>query len=273
MNIKESLDWGKKQLGAFEYPFLESEILLAHALDQTRAFLKMFPFYDLEEEEVFLYKKFIQKRKEFIPVAYIIGHKEWGELELYIDESVLIPRDETENLCHLIRDTEKSPKSILDIGTGSGAIALFLKKSFPSASLMGVDISKEALIVAQKNADTYKMDIDFRESDLLDTVPMDSWDILVANLPYLPAHLSVSLDVRKEPSLALFSGEDGLDLIRRLEEQLTQKKVSFGSLWLEFLPKQKNKIEQIFSSYKILFQKNIEGQIFFARISRRSDFF
>lgn len=269
MNIKQALDWGKSQLESLECPFLESEVLLAFCLDQNRAFLKMFPFVSLEEEELSLYKSFIQKRKENIPTAYITGQKEWCGMNLYVDENVLIPRDETEVLCDHIKTQIKKAEKIIDVGTGSGAMALFLKMIFPSAHILGLDISPAALQVAQKNADQYGFEVEWICSNLLEKIsPGSKGDLMVANLPYLPTGYPLSREVQKEPSLALFAGKDGLDLIRQLEKEIREKKIHYQSLYLEFLPKQKKGVEQIFCSKakKITFLKDVGGEIFFARI-------
>lgn len=267
MNIKESLTFGMHELQKLEFPLFESEVLLAQVLDQSRAFLKMFPLTLLDDDEERLYREFIQKRSKNIPTAYISGVKQWGDFEIKVNERVLIPRDETEVLCEKIIEEARLPQRILDVGTGSGILALFLKNKYRDAQVVALDISPDALEVARTNADEYGLAIDFRESDMLSALPDgDSWDLIVANLPYVPTKMKISEDVRKEPVQALFSGDDGLDHIRRLALDIDEKNIQFQELWLEFLPKQKKEIEQIFRSKKVSFFKDIGGDVFFAKI-------
>lgn len=271
MTIQEALQWGITQLRTQLNAFLDSEVLLASILQTDRSFLKINPQKNITEAEFDLYKKFIQERKENRPVAYIIGKKKWADFELFVNENVLIPRDETEVLCNkIIQEWKaKSPQRVLDIGTGSGCIALFLRKIFSEADILALDDSKRALKVAQKNAEKQGMNIRFQHSDLLSAIKEGLFfDIIVANLPYVPEKLEVSGDVRKEPPQAIFSGIDGLDHIRRLNQQIEEKEIGFQELWLEFLPQQKEKIEQIFRLKKVEFKKDIGGDIFFACIKK-----
>lgn len=271
MNIVEVINWGKEKLKNLENPKLEAEVLLSVVLKKDRLFLKVFDKKKLDIKQLNLYKKFVQKRSERIPVAQIIGYKIWNEFRIFVDENVLIPRDETEILCFKIKKyLEKQKKKnfkILDIGTGSGCISIFLKRHFPYSQVWGIDISEKALSIAQKNKKFQNLDVEFFYSDLFSTIKEGSaFDVIVANLPYVPSDLKVSLEVEKEPALALFSGMDGLDLIRRLADELRVNKIKFGLLFLEFLPSQKEAIAAIFQDKKVVFLSDVGGDVFFAKI-------
>ncbi len=185
-----------------------------------------------------------------------------------VTKDTLIPRDETEILCeHITKANSTPPSSILDIGTGSGAIALFMKKKYPNANVSALDISKKALKVAKRNSVQYKLNLNLIESDLLSKKKAkEQFDIIIANLPYLPSDLNISPEVQEEPQCALFSGKDGLDHIKALKVELESKAIKFKQLWLEFLPQQSIEIKRIFKNYKCEFYKDLSGQCFFCKI-------
>ena len=270
ISIKRAVRWATLFLRHLETPRLESEVLLSEILKKDRVFLKS---HNEERISLFCCIKYIWwilKRKHGSPLAQIIGYKTWGEMRLFVNKHVLIPRDETEVLCEKITEEKRSfdPKTIIDIGTGSGAIALYLGQFFDSANIVGVDLSEKALQVAKKNASTYTPRLKLFHSDLLSVFSQQSrFDILVANLPYVPENMKVSAEVQKEPRLALYSGDDGLDHYRRLAKQLRSKKIVFKELWIEFLPFQKNNIMTIFSDWQVNYKEDISGEIFFAKIS------
>jgi len=279
MEIHDALQWGMGELCSLDQPRLEAEVLLCHVLGAERIFLKTHPEKKISWWSFLLYKKCVQKRKKGIPVAYIVGYKDWGGMRVSVNKHVLIPRDETEILCeHIMAEKrESAPRHILDMGTGSGCIALSLVRAFPTAEIIALDNSSKALRVARKNfssstliGDAYMrplQQIRFMQSDLLEKIPTHSaFDLIVANLPYVPETLAVSPEVRKEPHQAIFSGSDGLDLIRKFSQQLKEKQIIFSELWLEFLPFQQKEIKKIFSGYQIKFFTDCGGTVFFARI-------
>jgi release factor glutamine methyltransferase len=269
MNIGKALVWGEDELRQLDCSKLEAEVLLSKVLKRDRVFLKTNLQYPLNWREKRLYKKCVQRRLQGIPLAYIFGHKHWGGMFLDVNNHVLIPRDETETLCERIctLPRENTPQCILDVGTGSGNIALFLKKHFLDADVWAIDISAKALKVAQKNAQKQDLLINFLQSDLLQGIEgIQKYDIIVANLPYVPQQMKVSEEVRREPRRAVFSGEDGLDTLRLFVDQLFKKDIHFTELWLEFLPLQKESIQQLFSNNTIEFLPDEGGDIRFAKI-------
>lgn len=278
MKVTDALREAKTRLGELDNPSLEAEVLLCAVLDCERVWLKTHGEENLSEEQFLLYKNFIQKRSDGVPVAYICGYKDWCGMRLEVNEDVLIPRDETEILCNYVveelrsyRATELPSLKILDIGTGSGAIACALGRQFGEwnmeCRILGLDISEQALEVARRNFESLELEGVLLKSDLLEAIEEGSqWDIIVANLPYVPEDLEVSKEVQKEPHGAIFSGVDGLDHYRRLFTQLNKKNVQFKSLWIEFLPMQQEKIGEIFPGFSVEFFTDSGVEVFFARI-------
>ena len=153
------------------------------------------------------------------------------------------------------------------MGTGSGNIAIFLKQSFPCAKVQGVDISSKALKVACKNGRAHAPAIEFIQSALFTTIAENtSYDIIVANLPYVPQDVQVTREVSREPQEAIFAGNDGLDVLRAFEAQRRDKGIMFGELWLEFFPSQEKEIEKIFNTHRVDFLSDVGGVVRFAKI-------
>ena len=205
---------------------LQAELLLAHALETTRARVLARLNEPLAPEAATRYAANVVRRAQHEPLAYILGHQEFYGLNFLVDRRVLIPRHETETLVQvaLERAKQKSPPVIVDIGTGSGALALTLAQHLPQARVIATDISRDALGVARLNAQRLNLAarVEFVESDLLERVNA-SFDLLVANLPYIPRARFDQLprEIRAfEPRGALDGGEDGLGVFRRLLAQL-----------------------------------------------------
>lgn len=254
-----------------ENPRLEAEVLLASLLGKPRVWLKT---HDQESLRLGQWLKFwywCWRRSRGVPVAYICGYQDWFGQQYVVNRHVLIPRSETETLLHHIlttNDQRPTTDSVLDIGTGSGCLAIELKRACPEAVVTGLDISKPALKVARKNADRHQQVIDFKHSDLLSSVPERShFDLIVANLPYVPDTKVVTKEVKCEPAGAIFSGPDGLSHYRELLKNLNKKSIQFKQLWLEFLPEQQEKVSEIFSDYKVSLFTDVSDQVFFARIT------
>lgn len=266
--VGAAIDFAVRKFPAFSSPRLEAEALLSALLDHDRAWLKTHSDFSLSLRQEFQFRRWIFLRRRGVPLAYVVGFKEWAGLRLVLTRQVLIPRDETEILLeHITHFPRKfSPETILDLGTGSGNLAIALAGHFPQSFVTAVDRFSAPLRVAQKNARAQAVSLKLTQSDLLSAFPDgSSWDIIVANLPYLPEDLLVSPAVKKEPRTALFSGGDGLDHLRRLRVQLSQKNIQFRELWLEFLPSQKEAISAMFSSAgNVEFFPDAGGDVFFA---------
>ena len=137
---------------------------------------------DYEKE----YTQLLTRRLNHEPLQYIEEYVPFYTIQLKVDQRCLIPRPETEFLIELIKENSKNPKNILDIGTGSGCIALMMKALFPSAEVTGIDVSQDALSIAIENAQLNSLAVNFYQSDLLDNVDAQNIDLIVANLPYIP---------------------------------------------------------------------------------------
>jgi release factor glutamine methyltransferase len=181
----------------------------------------------LTNEQQILLTTWLLRRVKREPLQHILGTAPFYGLELSVTPDVLIPRPETERLVEIVLESIQPllQPNILDVGTGSGAIALALKNERSDAILMATDISAKALAIAKQNAEKYKLDVTLLESDLLHNEEVQTFaktcDILVANLPYLLVSdkESVSPEVLHDPDLALYSGADGLDIFWRLEQE------------------------------------------------------
>jgi len=220
--VKEVLEWAVKLLkyGNVEIPQLDAEVLLAHVLNKDRIQLYIYPDYVLNEEESSRYRALIYKRLAHVPVSYLTGHKEFMSLDFRVD-NVLIPRPETEILVETVCKLGDKGSKVLDLGTGSGAIAVSLAKYNPDWFILATDISIDALLTARENASHHNVlnQILFIQTNLFDCVsPNYKFDWIVSNPPYIPTGDLASLPdkVKKEPIIALDGGYDGLDVINRI---------------------------------------------------------
>jgi release factor glutamine methyltransferase len=202
---------------------MDAELLLCHVLDRNRAWLIANRDAGLSEQEAQRFQGLLERRAAGEPIQYILGETEFYGLPFRVTREVLIPRPETELLVEKVVALTKhfaSPR-IVDIGTGSGAIAVALARHLPNASITAVDLSGPGLVIARDNAkrNGVSESIRFLEGDLLAPAAQESFDIVVSNPPYIPDsdRASLAVEVRDyEPGLALFAGDDGLALYRRL---------------------------------------------------------
>jgi release factor glutamine methyltransferase len=218
-SVRDALDSAVIALGAAgcDTPRLDAELLLAHVLGVGRAALIVDPERGLEPDEARAFMDFAARRREREPVAYILGSKGFRTIELAVDARVLVPRPETEHVVEAALDLPAGAR-VVDVGTGSGAIALALKAERPDIKVIATELSPGALAVARANAQRLGLDVEMLEGDLLEPVagPLDA---VLSNPPYVADRdrLTLPADVaRHEPAEALFAGPDGLDVIRRL---------------------------------------------------------
>ena len=197
--------------------------------------------YD-EECDIADLERIVEELRRGRPVQYVLGRAEFCELEFEVEEGVLIPRPETEELVYRIVETAKRGAKILDIGTGSGAIAITLAKFVKDAEVVAVDISNDALAIAERNAKRLGVKVDFIEADALgDLSVLGEFDIIVSNPPYIPQ--SDIVDMRRnvvdfEPHTALFVPDDDiLKFYRATAENATKMLREGGSLWFEIYEK------------------------------------
>ena len=205
---------------------LDAELLLAHCLGTDRIGLYLDFHKPLDEGERASYRDLVRRRLSGEPVAYILGHKEFWSLDLKVDARVLVPRPETELLVESALELLSGRESplVVDLGTGSGAIALALAKERPDAAIVATDLSADALDLARDNAEHLGLDVEFRQGDLF--APLEDLrgrvTLLVSNPPYVAEERLDQVQpsvLEHEPRSALLAGPDGLDVIRRLVEK------------------------------------------------------
>ncbi len=217
--VRDALDSAVIAIGAAgsDTPRLDAELLLADALGVDRTALFLDPGREVSGPAVQAFQDAVRRRSAGRePVAYILGRRGFRQIELCVDERVLVPRPETELLVEVGLELTTGAR-VADVGTGSGAVALALKQERPDLELTGTDVSAGALAVARANAQRLKLDVAFRHGDLL--AGIGEVDAILSNPPYVAASARATLApeiTRHEPPGALFAGDDGLDVIRRL---------------------------------------------------------
>jgi len=265
-----------------QYQGIETDLLLAHILKQPKEFLFLHPEKELMTEQMRKFTNFAKRRLKGEPIAYILGYKYFYGLKFKVNKDVLIPRPETESLVeHAILFIKKSPQpvKVLDLGTGSGCIAISLAKNLPKrkVKIYASDISSKALVVAKTNARLHKANIKFIRSDLLEQLKNEDFDLIIANLPYGWAEWknnseAETIGLSYEPKQALFTGKQGLALIEKLLRQIKQMKKA-PIVLLEFDPRQKAKLQAIAQKLlpplKINFFKDYRGLWRYAEVVLR----
>lgn len=210
---------------------LDCLVLLERVLQKDRAWIAAHDDEPIDDSLIKRLDTFVAQRVARTPLAYIVGSKEFYGRDFFVTEDVLIPRPESEAMIELLLDfaaSQPSPdiNTIIDIGTGSGCLAITAKLALPDVHVTGIDISEAALRVAQKNARGHKAQIQWRHLNLLadglPAMPKTRPYVVLANLPYVPNGLITSTEITKEPEIALFSGEDGLDHYRALGAALKE---------------------------------------------------
>ena len=252
MTIEESIVYGKKYISSTETKMLLSKVTGYDTLELINHLHE-----ELNEKNEKDYKRLIQVRLNNYPVQYITNSVNFYGLELYVDESVLIPRFETEELVEnsikLIKETFKEPK-VLDLCCGSGAIGLSIKSKIPDAIVKISDISKDALVVAQKNCNDLNLNVEIIESDLFNNIN-EKFDCIISNPPYIKTNEEIESIVKNnEPNIALYGGNDGLDYYRRILRDIKNYLNDKFIIAFEIGETQKDNIIDIINEYL----KNIE---------------
>ena len=251
MTIKQAITKGMIMLKSNngESPKLKARLLLQYVLDKPRQYIIVYDNKEIDKQQQWQYFVNIEKLTKGIPLQHITHRQEFMKMDFFVDENVLIPRPDTEILVEeVIKIAQKynSPR-ILDLCTGSGAIAISLKKFVPSADITAVDISEKALEIAQKNAEKLEAKINFVKSNLFDKLDNKKFDIIVSNPPYIRKDeiKKLSEEVQKEPKIALDGGEDGLDFYRIIAEQAINYLKTGSFLCFEIGYNQKNDVIKI----------------------------
>lgn len=236
--ILQLLSAATAKLQASESARLDAEILLALSLDQPRSYLYSHPEQAVSDDTLVTFNTLMEKRQAGTPVAYLTGRQEFWSLPLTINETVLIPRPETELLVEqaLLKIPADTPHTIADLGTGSGAIALAIASERPLCQVFAVDLVLPGLLLAKQNAQQAGLNnIHFLCTDWGNALKTRSLDMIISNPPYIAEsdpHLTMG-DVRFEPRLALVAGPEGLDDIQQIIKQSMTTLKADGWLLLE----------------------------------------
>jgi release factor glutamine methyltransferase len=217
-SVRDALDGAVTAIGAggSETARLDAELLLAHALGLDRAALFADPDRAVEGPAVRVFQELVRRRAvAHEPIAYLVGRRAFRHIELEVDARVLIPRPETEHVVEAAVELAPRGARVVDVGTGSGAIALALKHERPDLRVTGSDVSADALAVAHANGERLGLEVEWVLADLL---PPGDWDVVVSNPPYVADGARLPADVEHEPPHALRAGPEGLDVLRRLVE-------------------------------------------------------
>jgi len=234
---------------------LDAECLLSFVLAKPSTYLRTWPEQDLFDEDLAKFLSLVRRREQGEPIAYILETKEFWSLELNVTKDTLIPRPETETLVEqaLLISRKQTVKSILDLGTGTGAIAIALATELSNQQstphIIATDLSESVLKITRQNVSKHFADVKLIQSDWFSALEQQQFDLIVSNPPYIEQddeHLKQG-DVRFEPLSALASGDDGLDAIRHIIEQAKKWLNPAGWLLLEHGYNQAGEVQQLLS--------------------------
>lgn len=268
-DIRSVLQQAAKLLAAVsDSAALDAEVLLAYVLGKQRTFLRAWPEKQLDTELLEQFEQLVEKRLHGLPIAYLIGKREFWSRDFQVNDAVLIPRPETELLVELALELipENTPQQLLDLGAGSGIIAITLAAERPAIDVLGVDLSTTALQVAQDNAVRLGVNnVRFLHSDWFAQIPPATFNIIVGNPPYIAAddpHLRQG-DVRFEPQSALVAANQGLQDIARIVSNAKSYLKQNGYLLLEHGYDQEDAVQSLFRQQgytQICTHKDLAGQ-------------
>lgn len=256
MTIKETLKKGMIILknNNVESPKLKSRLLLQYILKKSRQYLIIYDNEEIGKKEQWEYFINIEKLTKGIPLQHITHSQEFMKMDFYVNEDVLIPRPDTEILVEEVIKIAKNidKPRILDLCTGSGAIAISIEKNLANAEVFAVDISEKALEVARKNANRLEANIKFIKSNLFNNLKKMKFDIIVSNPPYIKKEdiKLLSSEVQREPEIALDGGSDGLEFYRKITKQAIEYLKFKSYLCFEIGYDQKKEVLEIIEKEK-----------------------
>jgi release factor glutamine methyltransferase len=222
---------------------LDAELILANTLTQNRPYLHAHGEQHLTDKQLKVADTCLQQRLKRMPLAYVLGYKEFYGRNFVVTTDVLIPRPETEALIELLLELSPKPGgTLIDVGAGSGAIAVTAKLEMPHLRVCATDVSAKALVIARKNAKLLHASVTFTQKDLLDNAANGPFDFIVANLPYVADDWDRSPETAFEPPQALFANDEGLALIKKLLAQAIHHLAVLGYVLLECDPRQHSTI-------------------------------
>ena len=246
MIISEWLKIAAKSLKTANIPSarLDAELILANTLRKNRTYLHAHLDEEIDPRRFDIANARLDLRLDRVPIAYILGYKEFYGRRFTVSPSVLIPRPESEDLISLFLEltaSEIAEKVLIDVGTGSGCLGITAKLERSNLSVILSDISKPALNIAEKNANSLNADVHIQQQSLLNG-QLKPVDYIFANLPYVDKNWDVSPELQYEPDIALFAEDEGLKLILQLISQAPRCLTPEGLLFIEADPQQHNRI-------------------------------
>lgn len=235
MTVLEALRTAELRLRAIPEPRLDAEYMLAEALHTSRLMMLIDKSRVLTAAEEEAFERMMARREQREPLQYILGSQSFMGFSFKTDPRALIPRNDTEALCEEALRHIRPGDRVLDLCTGTGALGIAIKKLCPKAIVTATDISEAALSLAEENARSLQAEVRFLQGDLFAPVSGEEFEVIVSNPPYIPEALRGRLqaEVEKEPALALFAGEDGLDFYRRIAREAPAYLAPQGWLCLE----------------------------------------
>ncbi len=252
MNIDSALATATQALrDVSDSPRLDAELLLMSVLGEPRSHLFAHPDRALSADDAVQLTALVKRRLKYEPVAYLTGEKEFWSLSLQVSPETLVPRPETELLVEetLALVPQNSSMAILDLGTGSGAIAIAIASERLLCRIVATDISSPALTVAAANAERHELaNIVFLQGDWLEAVADQTFDIVVSNPPYIASNDAAMNKLPHEPRNALVAGEDGLDAIRRIAADASSSLVRGGTMLVEHGADQEKAVTRILAN-------------------------
>lgn len=258
MQIK---DWLLESSGLLEKESgtaqLDAEVMLAHVLSVDRSWLHAHPEHIIPKDKLDLLRDYITRRSNHEPLAYILESVEFYGRKFYITNGVLVPRPESETMIDLSKKylLEISTKDLVlvDLGTGSGALAVTASLELSAKDVTAIDIDEKCLEIAKINTDKFGLNIHIKKGNLLEPIigiNLANKNLaILANLPYVPEKYSINSEAQNEPSHAIFGGEDGLDLYRKMFKQLDKVKSDSTTVFTESLPFQHQSLAEIASAH------------------------
>jgi len=258
-------------------PELDARIIIKYVLDLDDAVFYRDIDRKLSIKQINHVQKLVIRRAQGEPIAYLLGNKEFFNLDFKVDENVLIPRPETEELVEksikFLKSIKKKEINVIDIGTGSGNIIVTIAKTRPGGNYFASDISQKALDVAKANAKRHNVKIKLYKSDLFQNIPKQKFDLIIANLPYVPKNGS-DVSTKFEPQDAIFADDNGTSIIKRFLLEAKDRLNNNGAILLELDPRNavdiKKLAHNIYRDFEIELKKDLakRDRYLFIRSSR-----
>jgi release factor glutamine methyltransferase len=268
MRIIDALKWGEQELkvAKVENPRWDADLLLGHVLNIRREQLYLQRNQELDLLQENQYRQELNRRVNREPLQYILQNQEFMGLDFYVDQRVLIPRPDSEIMVERLLEEKKvwRPKAedlrakVVDICTGSGALAISIAHFWPEAQVVGTDLSSDSIEVACFNATRLGVKVEWRQGDFLAPIRGETWDFIISNPPYIgrEEYESLSLEIFQEPKIAFLGGDDGLDFYRELAEDARSLLEPNGKIILEIGWQQGTRVEELFR------QQGFDTQVF-----------